>query len=244
MRRLQRLFLAFTASGLAIYPLVLAYCVSGLRAPFAFFAGDAFYYLAVAKNSNAKTLFSFDTLHSTNGFHPLWQYFLRFCFTAIGPLRVNETAQVLFVYSVSTIFVGIAAAFLYLGFRRLTGSSLLSLFAVVPGFFYFFFSFADRNYGNLWSFANGMESPFSLCFFSVFLFLIARRPPRALSSTRFSFLLSIVLSLIVLSRLDDIFFIPAIALMLLCRRDSRNRYSDAAAALRIAMYFNRHLLCF
>src|ERR1035441_10706706 len=40
------------------------------------FQPDAFYYLTVARNSLHTPFYSFDGVHPTNGFHPVWQYML------------------------------------------------------------------------------------------------------------------------------------------------------------------------
>src|ERR1700692_4341464 len=48
---------------------------SGLAA-LSMFAGDAFYYLTVARNSLHKPFYTFDGTYPTNGFHPVWQFLL------------------------------------------------------------------------------------------------------------------------------------------------------------------------
>lgn len=70
-RRLRRWILTSTAFLVALYPAVLSFRATGITCCFSWFAADAFYYLAVAKHTAWAPLFSFDTLHPTNGSAPL-----------------------------------------------------------------------------------------------------------------------------------------------------------------------------
>ena len=49
-----------------------------------FFAADSFYYLNVADKFSKTNTFTYDGTHTTNGFHPLWQYFLANSFKYIN----------------------------------------------------------------------------------------------------------------------------------------------------------------
>jgi hypothetical protein len=51
---------------------------------------DAFYYLQIARNVSAGHGFTFDTLHRTNGFHPLWL----FCLVPLTRLAPGDFASV------------------------------------------------------------------------------------------------------------------------------------------------------
>lgn len=48
-----------------------------------YFADDFFYYLVIARNSVVGTISSFDTIHLTNGYHPLWQIFLTMVYAVV-----------------------------------------------------------------------------------------------------------------------------------------------------------------
>jgi len=49
----------------------------------AYFTDDLFYYLVIARNTVNGAFSSFDTIHLTNGYHPLWQVFLTLLYAAV-----------------------------------------------------------------------------------------------------------------------------------------------------------------
>lgn len=55
-----------------------------------FFTDDFFYYLKVAENINNHHLSSFDGIHLTNGYHPLWMILL------VGMLKITGTSSTAF----------------------------------------------------------------------------------------------------------------------------------------------------
>src|ERR1700722_18216882 len=59
-----------------LLPLLLYLRVCSPFAEASVFQPDAFYYLAVARNSLHTSFYSFDGVHPTNGFHPVWEYLL------------------------------------------------------------------------------------------------------------------------------------------------------------------------
>src|SRR5579871_6992719 len=61
---------------LVFFPLSVTYIKFRHGVALNFLAGDAFYYLDVARNWQSRPIFTFDGVHPTNGFHPLWQYLL------------------------------------------------------------------------------------------------------------------------------------------------------------------------
>jgi len=61
---------------LMAYPFLLVAITTSLRGVFGFFASDAYYYFSVASNSVGKNFMTFDGYYPTNGFHPIWQYYL------------------------------------------------------------------------------------------------------------------------------------------------------------------------
>lgn len=206
-------FFAVITFVLTLYPSLIAYFTLGLRATFQSFAADTFYYLTVAKNSGWSPLFSFDGTNPTNGFHPLHQLILKVSFILLG-ISKNQLDQILFLYWFSALFVSCAAGIIVHRLISLRFPPLLSLFAVVPGFLFFLFTTVNSNYGSLWSYSNGMESPLSLFLFSCFFWLILGKSIYTDEDIVKPLLISFLLSLMVLARLDDVFLVPAICLPL------------------------------
>jgi hypothetical protein len=189
---------------LVFFPMYLYYIRFRLGAAIYFLAGDAFYYLDVARNSQGLTFFTFDGLHATNGFHPLWQYLLTYLahlpqFSFSGRDPINHIFLLdLFIVSIGYGFLAIFAA------KQVHLSWLIPI-ALCPGLTWFIISIADSNYLSAWSFVNGMESGLSLLCFGVVLLFFGRTMPngwRLILGTFF-------LGLAVLSRLDDVFFLLA-----------------------------------
>ena len=42
--------------------------------------GDSYHYLTIARKAQLSHIYTYDGVHVTNGFHPLWEYFLRAMF--------------------------------------------------------------------------------------------------------------------------------------------------------------------
>jgi hypothetical protein len=204
---------------LTIYAPVQSLRQHGIRAPFSYMAGDAFYYLAVADHSVDKPFYTFDRLHPTNGFHPLWQYFITLSFKFFH--LSNPENQILYVFWVCIILTALAFAFFSACLLKLTQNSALAFFGSMPGPFYLFYIALNPHYGSPWSFINGMESSFSiLCFAFILFFLIHTKFYYNITNSNI-FLASAILSILVLCRLDDIFiFIPF--LFFLCWTSPRN----------------------
>src|ERR1043166_7572415 len=120
---------------LSLYPAVVSWGMKGVSAVFPSFAADAFYYLTVAKHTTWSPLFSFDGDHPTNGFHPVYQTFLKIFFQ-LPALANDQIHQLLFVYWVSAFFVAVAAGILAHRLVLMGYPSFFVLPAIVPGFFY------------------------------------------------------------------------------------------------------------
>lgn len=95
-------------------------------------ADDAAYYLKIALNAASGLGFTFDGLHSTDGFQPLWQWLLVPVAAAVGDdparlIRVTLMLQVLLVCGASLVLLRSLA-------RRLPAAALLPA-AVVHSFF-------------------------------------------------------------------------------------------------------------
>ena len=201
---------------LALYPSVLSYLQEGSSSCFRSFSADATYYLAVAKNPSWNPVFSFDTIHPTNGFHPLWQTYLKACYSSSPALSGNQPAQLLLAYWTGAICIAVAAALLSVFVLRLTRSPSLAVIAVVPGLLYFPVALASQRFGSLWSYVNGMESAFSLLLFAILVALIVKCRLYDSGTPLLAYLpVGILASGLVLSRLDDVFIVPALCAPLL-----------------------------
>ena len=205
------LFLA--AFGGVVYPVILAYRRYGVAAPFKFFANDAFYYLNVAKRSHDTAFYTYDGSHATNGFHPLWQWVLSTSFRHLG-LRDASDGQLLYDYGACAVLCALGAACLAVTVARLTGSRFLGLLGVVPGFYDLVMSrlsisLVDATETTPWSFVNGMETGLSVFFFGLFAWFLFRLPDPARSPPSRLLLLSGLVTLMTLSRLDDVFLLVA-----------------------------------
>ncbi len=63
------------------------------------FTDDFFYYLKVAENINLTNISSFDGIHLTNGYHPLWLIFM------VGILKLTGTSNILFFLLLSLLIL-------------------------------------------------------------------------------------------------------------------------------------------
>lgn len=230
IERYPKTSVAVILSSLLLYvPLYGLYCF-GMQTVFGYLAHDAFYYLTVAKNSSLG-FFTFDGERPTNGFHPLWQYTLTALFGVLGSHGSEVQLYATFLLGIALTTIG----FVLVGWSvyTITRSVYLSVW-LIPGFFYVFFDAklsTDVAHGvtyaySPWAFMNGMESPCSIAAGGLFLYLLTRAlypacqipeetgdsvSTRPLSDATL-FLLGISLSLVVLSRLDDVFLVLTTAI--------------------------------
>lgn len=232
---MQKISAAIILLALLLYPPLRMYGQDGVEACIRFFAADAFYYLGVAHRTvESGVYYTFDGVHTTNGFHPLWQYGLTFGIRALD-LGGDREGQIRLAFALSVTFTTVGGLLIWWGLARLIGA-FPALLVLVPGPFYMLqaFNLLTLNYGSIWSFMNGMETPLVLFWYGLFL----------VSALRFGFfgegcgsvrtaLLSVVLGLLVLSRLDCVFILlPFCATVAL--RASRARPADAARAIAAA----------
>ena len=161
-----------------VYPPLLSIQQMGIEGPIRYFAHDAFYYLVVANNSADSPFYTYDSLFPTNGFHPLWQYYLTFSFEFI---KSKET-QIFFVFYSSILFVALGMSLIALTVLRLTNSVILAIAGTIPSLYYLLFSPLSQDCLVVWAFINGMETPFSLfCFGMIIYLLIVKRLIKRLS---------------------------------------------------------------
>lgn len=200
------------------------------------FADDAFYYFTVAKNFQPGMPINFDGVNATNGFHPLWQFLLIELFRL---LPGQQAAQLTVVFAISVSLVLMGLVFTAWAVMELT-KSFWAPFWLIPGFYFIFFQVSPAERGltytySMWSFVNGLESPLTLFFGGILFFLISKQFFEAYEGpfaegaaeiakhARYYWLnhlgVGILLAFIVLSRLDDVFILPAFALALACTNE-------------------------
>ena len=133
----------------------------GAAAPFWLLAGDAYLYLGIGEASQGLAM-SFDGERATNGFHPLWQLWVRLATDLTsGP----QGAMALVAWGAVGCTLGGVLA-LGLAIRRMTGSWLLAMLAV-PGVYYLTIGQALRNMP-VWGFFDGMEAGLARGLFGTF----------------------------------------------------------------------------
>jgi hypothetical protein len=217
----RRSLAALCILGVALLPPAYAFAARGLASAFDYFAADAFVYLSIAANSHAG-FYTFDGVHATNGFHPLWQMLLQGLFQALG-IGTAKEIQLVAVFWLSVALVAAGGVFAARATLRWSGS-LLAALLTFPGLFGVAMLLCGWPAGTMWSYMNGMESPASLFFFGLLLLHLSRpgaEPMLTAASVndRRLLVLSLLCTGIVLSRLDDIFLPAAIAAWLVLKRD-------------------------
>ncbi|MGI4831645.1 MAG: hypothetical protein ACRYFU_26210 [Janthinobacterium lividum] len=212
----------------------------GAAAPLSLFQADAFYYLDITRSSAGRPGFTFDGVHQTNGFHPLWQWLLSFS-RWLGLINFTDPSRAaLEVFFLNTILLSLAAGLLTLFAARQLRSKPLALLVTAPGLIWFAATPITPGYLSTWSYANGMESALSLSMMTFALLLWRDGDASTTRDLCFSF----ALGLAVLARLDDVFFLAAIvAWGLLFRRLSPRRLiflvAPAASLILAYLLYNR-----
>lgn len=230
MRRTRGVLLFTATAALTAYPPLRALLEHGSLGAFRYLADDSFYYLTVAARSVGKGFFTFDGIHPTNGFHPLWQILLE---QGSAWLRLDSVGRVYLAVTVGIVLVTLGTTLFAVAAWRMTGRPALALLAAVPGPFYLLVPGLESGVGAPWSFVNGMESPLSICFFGLLLVSSTGRAalePGNRYERRGLLVLSALLTLLTMSRLDDVFLFVPFLLYVAWRSDSR-----AAAARRLAL---------
>jgi hypothetical protein len=101
---------------------------------FGFFEDDFFYYVQVAQNFAHHGVSSFDGVHLTNGYHPLWMLLLSALLTFTSGKAFLIAAQVVALTAIMTFYVALLRVLRYLGvdlvLRRLA-ALMLSLHALL-----------------------------------------------------------------------------------------------------------------
>jgi hypothetical protein len=200
-------FLAFSAL-LVLLPAAIVVLDRGSMAPFWFLAGDAYLYLGIGQASGGLG-FSFDGVEPTNGFHPLWQGWVRLL-SALMPDAPLAVMHAVLWSALALVLVGVWA--LGTAIARLTGSWGLALLAV-PGAY---FLAVGQGLGNLpvWAFLDGMEAALVFALAGWLALRIAAWPGAA-AGPRDHLVIGLILAVIVLARLDEALLVAGLALTVL-----------------------------
>lgn len=190
-------------------PALMVLIDQGAMTPFWFLAGDAYLYLGIGQASQGLS-FSFDGERATNGFHPLWQVWVRLM-TVLAPGGPLGVMHAVLWSGVALVAVGV----LTLGHAvaRLTGSWALALL-VVPGVW---FLMVGQGFQNLpvWAFFDGMEAALAFALAGLLALLIASYPGPGVAGAGFYLRLGVLLAVLVLTRLDEVFLTAALGLTVL-----------------------------
>lgn len=203
--------LVTTAVGFVV-PLCLDLVLSANRRTFDYLARDAFYYLTVARNFADHGSFSFDQIHGTNGYQPLWQWMLGLVVASAQGLGVPEPAILVLCLAIGAAFI-VGALYLLARCATAERAHVWPLFVLTPaGLFaalcapWWLLPGIDRPetirpvVGTLWSYVNGMESGVVLLCFAAVAALYALGQP--LASTTQAIAFGVLLALLTLARLD------------------------------------------
>ena len=188
------------ASIVTLMPALMVLWAQGDSAPFWLLAGDAYLYLGIGQASPG-WMMSFDGIRATNGFHPLWQIWVRLV-TLVGGSPLNAMAL---VSGGAVVLTWAGVLVLGAAIRKMTGFWVLAMLAV-PGVYYLVIGQMLHNLP-VWAFFDGMEAglAFFLAALAVWLML---QPGRYLA-------LGIVLAVLVMTRLDEVFVPLCIGLTVL-----------------------------
>lgn len=163
---------------------------------------DGFYYLQIARNIARGHGSTFDRINPTNGYQPLWALTLVPVFWFTDSPEVGLKAAIV----ISTLLSGIALLLLYLALQRLVGlgTALVACGLVVANPYF------------LKILTSGLETPLLFALLAATAAMWALRGERVLSGCRGACLgLGLLLGLLVLTRLDMLFVLCPLGLVLL-----------------------------
>lgn len=215
--------------GVGLLVRVLFLAGAGEHAVVAVVPDDAYYYFKVARNIVAGQGATFDGIHATNGYHPLWLGAL------LPAARVVSDPQ-LFVRV--ALGMGVALSFLtavllYQLVRRVTESWWVPLLALILYWL---------NPRAVVSSLNGLETSLSTFLFTALLWLTLRiagfNRQSAIGNRKWdSVALGLLMGLLFLARTDNVFFIGAfwLAVVAFTERGQRLKRGTLMAAAAAAL---------
>lgn len=212
--------------GLFALPILVDLLLSDDTAPFRYSSPDSFYYHTVARNFAQSGVPSYDGIHPTNGFHPLWQGALAGLYWVCGRTGVPELFYLHASLHMGVLTITIAIVFIALALvrsgRRLPLSFLLLPFGAYALILapYWILAVDGRGlahwsqgpfplFGTLWSYVNGMESGFVLMAWGALALTFVTSTP---GSTSRAAKLGFLAAALCLARLDHgAFGLPVLA---------------------------------
>ena len=206
------------------WPLIYASMVHGPETIIRSLTGDSYHYLAIARKANISHFYTYDGISVTNGFHPLWQYTVRGLFWLFG--LTSHEGQAIAVMSAALVAATVGIVMAAVAVIRLTNHYFLGLL-LVPGLFYLAAGVHVRTL-SIWSALDGMESAFSVLFGDMFFYVFSRHAAspsgkRDVDMVAVCRALGFVLPFLILSRLDDVFILPAFLIALALMKESWKR---------------------
>jgi hypothetical protein len=162
-----------------------------------FLCDDAFYYYKIARNVAAGRGFTFDGIHPTNGFHPLWLFLLVALYWVCQGLTPSLELMVRLILALQITMHAIIACLIY----AIARCALPRTAALIAGFFWLLSPM-------IWqSMLSGMESTLNALFIALLVYvtnhqrLVQRR-------VTYPLLLTLLLVAIFLARLDGLILAP------------------------------------
>jgi hypothetical protein len=193
----RTVFFAY-ASAITLMPALMLLYTYGADAAYTLLTGDAFLYLGIGLSSTAD-VFSFHGEAATNGFHPVWQFYVW------GLAQLPGDFPVVFMNVVgwsSVLLVEVGVLLLGVAIHRATNSWWLGLLAT-PGLY---FALIGQGFGNLavWDFFTGMEAGLVFAITGWIAYLAAGLRPDTRQPATWMWL-GLALALLVMTRLDEVF---------------------------------------
>ena len=208
--------------GVIYAPLILWFGTKSVLAPFELFTSDTFYYLSIARHSVDSSFYTSDGIYPTNGFHPLWGFLLTKLFS-LPTFAAHLEPQIYLTIILSLTFTAFGMAFFGMVMYHLTDNVAISLLAAVPGYYYLIFAPLVPNYNSTWAYINGMESPLSIFWFGLLLYLLINKNLLFDQRLWLTVILSIIITIIIFSRLDDVFLLPSFLILTFLFADTRKQ---------------------
>ncbi len=188
---------------------------------------DAFYYLKIALNVSDGKGSTFDGIHATNGYHPLWLIVCSSVALLTQPLPSDSTSLLDYLRVIVSLemFLGIVAfGLVYFASRRFGSKPLARiLLAVGFGFPFLFYGMSD-----------GLESGLVLLGLSSILYTCSRVGAWNAFAEKDFLTLGLLFSLLIMARLDTVFFLVAFCISCLYfpRFDSQHQNKSHGEVFR------------
>lgn len=184
-------YILFTIFALSVGFILKFILSSDIRQIIFLIPDDSSYYLKIAENFAAGKGFTFDGINQTNGFQPLWQYVLIGFVTIFGSTPESTLTAVL-IFQV--LIMCISSLIFYKLLRQYFDDFILLSVGICYILFVFFQS------------VNGMETPLLVLTIAILLYYGNAKKILIEHSVVNEFLFGLLFGLVILTRLDSIFF--------------------------------------